>query len=106
MDDLAQVEGFDWDEGNLRKNWERHHVTPWECEQVFFNRPLVVADDKTHSTQEARYYGLGQTDGERLLFLVFTVRGSRIRIISARDMSRKERSRYHEQAQKETEIQE
>jgi uncharacterized DUF497 family protein len=106
MDDLAQGEGFDWDEGNLRENWERHQGTPWECEQVFFNRPLVVADDETHSAQETRYYVLGQADRGRLLFLVFTVRGSRIRTISARDMSRKERNRYHEQAQKETEIQE
>jgi uncharacterized DUF497 family protein len=106
MDDLAQLEGFDWDEGNLRKNWERHHVSPWECEQAFFNRPFVVADDEPHSAQEARYYALGQTDAGRLLFLVFTVRASRVRIISARDMSRKERNRYHEQAQKETDVQE
>ena len=106
MDDPSQLEGFDWDEGNLKKNWERHRVTPWECEQVLFNRPLVVADDEAHSAQEARYYALGQTDAGRLLFLVFTVRESRLRIISARDMNRKERSRYHEQAQKETDVQE
>lgn len=106
MKNLARLEGFEWDEGNLRKNWERHQVTPWECEPVFFNRPLVVADDEPHSMQEARYYVLGLTDGGRLLFLVFTVRRNRIRVISARDMNRKEQSRYHEQAQKETEIQE
>lgn len=112
MNLFAMAEGFDWDEGNLQKNWERHQVTPWECEQAFFNRPLVVADDEAHSSQETRYYVLGQTDAGRLLFLVFTMRRSRIRVISARDMSRKERSRYHEQdeqdeqAEQETEIQE
>ena len=84
-------EGFDWDEGNLFKNWEKHRVSASECEQVFFNRPLVAAPDKDHSSEEARFYALGVTDADRHLFVVFTVRRSRIRIISARDMSRLER---------------
>jgi uncharacterized DUF497 family protein len=103
---LSALEGFDWDEANLAKNWHKHRVSPWECEQVFFNVPLVVADDLTHSTVEPRYYVLGQTDARRRLFIVFTVRGRRVRVISARDMSPKERRIYHEETQKKTGLQE
>jgi hypothetical protein len=91
---LNNCTGFDWDEGNLLKNWERHKVSASECEQVFFNRPLIALPDPAHSTGEARFYSLGQNDPGRLLFLVFTVRESLIRVISARDMSRKERKAY------------
>jgi len=103
---LSGREGFNWDEGNLAKNWEKHRVTPWECEQVFFNVPLVVADDRAHSTVEPRYYVLGRTDAGRRLFIIFTARKRRIRVISARDMSPKERRTYHEQTQEKTDIQE
>ena len=91
---LPQFEGFDWDEGNVGKNWESHRVTQQEAEQVFFNRPLIVADDVKHSEAERRYYVLGQTDEDRALFVAFTVREERIRVISARDMSRRERKVY------------
>jgi len=106
MKNLATLEGFDWDDANLAKNWETHRVTPWECEQAFFNVPLVVADDLEHSAVEPRYYVLGQTDVERRLFIVFTIRKRRILVISARDMSPKERRAYHEQNQKQTDVQE
>ena len=86
--------GFDWDEGNLVKNWERHHVSASECEQVFFNRPLATMEDEKHAGEEARHLALGVTDGGRLLFVAFTIRGNLIRVISARDMSRKERKEY------------
>jgi len=89
--ELIKWEGFDWDEGNLLKNWEKHRVSASECEQVFFNNPVVAGLDKTHSKHEARYYGLGITDAKRKLFISFTVRENLIRVISARDMSRKER---------------
>jgi uncharacterized DUF497 family protein len=87
--------GFDWDEGNTSKNWLKHKVTPSECEQIFFNQPLVVQADLNHSKKETRYFALGQTDLKRTLFIAFTVRNNRIRIISARDMSRKEREVYN-----------
>lgn len=90
------VTGFDWDGGNLRKNWEKHGVTSLESEQVFFNEPLIVQDDDKHSQMEPRWYGLGSTDSRRLLLVVFTIRNNRIRVISARDMSRKERKVYEE----------
>jgi uncharacterized DUF497 family protein len=91
---LAECEGFQWDAANSGKIWERHQVGPTECEEVFFNYPLVVGEDEKHSVAEARLFALGQTDAARLLFVVFTIRGHSIRVISARDMSRKERKVY------------
>ncbi|MEW6141369.1 MAG: BrnT family toxin [Thermodesulfobacteriota bacterium] len=96
LDKLTQCAGFDWDKGNADKNWIRHTVSRLECEQVFFNLPLVVGDDSKHSKIESRYFALGHTDKGRWLFVVFTVRGDRIRVISARDMNRKERRIYNE----------
>lgn len=94
MLDTDAFEGFDWDEGNLTKNWDRHQVTSAECEEVFLNLPLLLAEDVKHSAAEARQYVLGQTNGGRLLFIAFTVRGTRIRVISARPKSEKERQVY------------
>ena len=94
IDLLSKCAGFDWDEGNVEKNWISHKVTAAECEQIFFNLPLIVADDVKHSQKESRFYVLGQTDTGRLLFLTFTIRRKLIRVISARDMNRKERKVY------------
>lgn len=91
---LARCTGFQWDEGNLLKNWERHGVSAAECEQVFFNQPLVVASDEAHSEREGRFYALGHTDAQRRLFVVFTIRGRLLRIMSARAMNRREREAY------------
>ncbi len=91
---LSQCEGFEWDDGNIKKNWLKHNVSPAECEQMFFNRPLIIQDDTEHSEVENRFYALGRTDSKRTLFIAFTVRDKRIRVISARDMSRKEREVY------------
>lgn len=88
------IDSFEWDEANLNKNWERHGVTHFECEEIFFNEPRVVAPDKEHSRHEVRYYALGKTNQGRLLFAVFTLRGKKIRIISARDMNKEERRWY------------
>ena len=91
---LPEFEGFDWDGGNVEKNWISHQVTPQEAEQAFFNRPLLVDEDVKHSRAEKRYLVLGQTDKDRPLFIAFTLRKRRIRVISARDMNRKERKVY------------
>ena len=96
MIDLNALDGFQWDEGNLLKNWDKHQVSVNECEQVFFNIPLLLFDDTAHSQDEPRFYMLGRTDLDRLLFLSFTVRGNKIRVISARPMSRRERTSYAE----------
>ncbi|MBW1759650.1 MAG: BrnT family toxin [Deltaproteobacteria bacterium] len=91
---LIRCTGFDWDEGNSNKNRHKHKVTPSECEQIFFNQPLLIQDDIKHSQNETRYYALGQTDLKRFLFIAFTVRKNLIRVISARNMSQKEREVY------------
>jgi uncharacterized protein len=95
-DILSFAEGFEWDEGNIKKNWERHRVSHIECEEIFFNSPIIVKKDEPHSTSEDRYFVLGRTDAGRLLFIVVTLRGNKIRIISARDTNRKERKLYEE----------
>lgn len=95
---FAHCVGFEWDEGNNTKNWDKHNVSMAECEQVFFNIPIVVAEDIKHSDDEKRYYILGRTDFNRLLFVVMTIRKKYIRVISARDMNRKEKQVYHDKA--------
>ena len=93
-DELAECEGFDWDEGNRDKNWATHKVSDVEAEQVFFSEPFIAAKDVSHTKSETRFYALGQTDAGRRLFIVFTIRKKLIRIISAREMTRRERRRY------------
>ena len=97
MLDLSQFTGFDWDEANDTKNWKRHKVTKEDCEQVFFNEPLLLFYDESHSESEPRYYVLGRDDSGRELFVVFTARGPLIRIILARDQTKAERKRYYEE---------
>lgn len=91
---IKRCVGFQWDAGNFEKNWISHQVTKSECEQIFFNQPLIFGNDDKHSETEQRYFSLGQTDDGRLLFIVSTIRKNLIRIISARDMSKKEREVY------------
>lgn len=86
--------GFQWDKGNETKNWDKHEVSNGECEQIFFNKPLIVKRDKKHSAFESRYFALGKTDLNRLLFIAFTIRQEKIRVISARDMTDYEIERY------------
>jgi uncharacterized DUF497 family protein len=91
---LAGLEGFQWDLGNSGKNLERHKVTDSEAEEAFFNQPVVVVDDTRHSVNERRFVLHGVTNEGRGLTVIFTTRGTLIRVISARDMSRKERRAY------------
>ena len=99
MELLAACTGFQWDEGNAEKNWIRHSVSQGECEEVFFNTPLLVVFDEGHSRAKGRYHALGRTDEGRGLFIAFTIRGDLIRVISARDMRWQERKEYrHAQA--------
>ncbi len=93
-DPLAACTGFDWDEANTVKNWDRHRVTPEEAEDLFFHDPLVVRFDLKHSKREKRYFALGVTGTERKLFVAFAVRKNLIRVISVRDMTRSEVEEY------------
>jgi hypothetical protein len=97
---LQECTGFQWDKHNIQKNWEKHKVSPAESEQAFFNKPLIVAKDVNHSQEEERFYALGKTDQGRRLFIAFTVRRMFIRVISSRDMNKKER-RIYEKRKKE-----
>ena len=94
VDPLEDCTGFDWDDANTLKNWERHRVAPEEAEDAFFHEPFVLRSDPRHSKREKRYYALGQTAAGRRLFVVFTVRRKLIRVISARDMNRNETETY------------
>jgi uncharacterized DUF497 family protein len=93
--DLERIVGFDWDPGNARKN-ERHGVSQSEAEQVFFDARLLMVADPAHSTGETRFHALGQTIDGRQLHITFTLQMSAtlVRVISARDMHRKERTFY------------
>lgn len=98
MTDWDRISGFEWEAGNARKNADKHDVSQAEAEQVFFNDPLLIVPDHVHSADEQRVHALGRTDDGRLLHVTFTLRkdGTRLRVISARDMSKKERIAYGE----------
>jgi uncharacterized DUF497 family protein len=95
---FERIVGFDWDDGNRRKSVDKHGVSQPEAEQVFFNEPLIVAEDPRHSLAKPRFHALGRTDDGRRLHVTFTLRGAGtlIRVISARDMHRKERAVYEQ----------
>jgi uncharacterized DUF497 family protein len=95
----SEATGFDWDEHNLQKNWYKHQVSHFECEEAFFNEPLIIRPDPTQCQSEPRFYALGQTDSSRGLFIAFTMRDTLIRPISFRDMTLREKRIY---AQKKT----
>ncbi|MFI4988308.1 MAG: BrnT family toxin [Alphaproteobacteria bacterium] len=96
---LGRIVGFEWDDGNRRKSVVKHGVSQAEAEQVFLNEPLLVVGDTSHSGAEARFHALGRSDAARRLHVTFTTRqnGTLIRVISARDMHRRERGRYAEE---------
>jgi uncharacterized DUF497 family protein len=93
MIDFQRITGFDWDEGNRRKNFDSHGVADFEAEEIFLGPSLIIAPDLEHSQKEPRWVAYGMTAEARGLTIVFTLRAERtlIRIVSARDMSRKER---------------
>ena len=97
MLNFNNIIGFDWDDGNDRKN-DKHAVSMAEAEQLFFNDPLLLLEDAKHSQSESRIHALGKTDEGRMLHITFTLRkkNALIRVISARDMHKKERA-YYEQ---------
>ncbi len=100
MLDWTRVVGFDWDAGNERKSVDKHGVTRAEAEQPFFNEPLLVLEDVRHSASEPRFHALGRTNAMRRLHVTLTLRqgDTLIRVISARDMSVKERAVYEQSA--------
>ena len=98
MTDLDQITGFEWDDGNSRKSADKHDVSQAEAESIFFNDPLIVVEDLKHSETERRFHALGRTAQDRLLHITFALRqnGTMVRVISTRDMHRKERKVYEQ----------
>lgn len=94
---------FEWDKGNSDKNLIRHKVTNQETEEVFKDEENFIFEDEKHSTVEKRYGLFGRTTKDRLLSIVFTIRKERVRVITARDISRRER-RYYEKIKKNSQI--
>jgi uncharacterized DUF497 family protein len=97
--DLSPILGFDWDDGNSQKSLKKHAVTTREAEEVFVDPHLLILVDEKHSDDEQRFHAYGVTGTKRRLQISFTLRqdGSRIRVISTREMSRKERARYEQE---------
>ena len=99
LDKALSAAEFEWDQANIEKNGERHRVAYVECEEVLLNWEFIISKDTAHSATEDRYRVLGKTDEGRILFLAFTLRGEKVRVITARDANKKERKAY-EEAQK------
>lgn len=93
---LSDFASFDWNQGNKDKNLIKHKVHYKECEEVFFNKPLIFFQDEKHSFKEKRLGVFGKTDNKRLLTIIFTLRDKKIRIISARNQNKKERKQYEQ----------
>ncbi|MBU1085181.1 BrnT family toxin [Patescibacteria group bacterium] len=91
---LSELKGFDWNKGNVDKNLIKHEVSVKECEEAFFNEPIVFFKDEKHSKKEKRYGIFGRTNSNRKLTIIFTIRNKKIRVISARGQSKKERRKY------------
>ena len=104
MERVFYEAGFEWDEHNVTKNWHKHRVRFTECEEIFFDERLKLLPDVKHSSSEPRHWALGKTKENRHLFVVFTVRAGKIRVISARDMTKRERTSYGEKIKGNPEI--
>jgi len=102
--DLQKIEGFDWDQGNIDKNWKKHEVYYKEVEEVFQNFPRVLLTDEKHSVIEKRLIIWGKTDRGRRLTIAFTIRNKKFRIVSARDMNKKERREYEKKTKTNTTV--
>lgn len=87
---------FEWDKGNKDKNFKAHGVTNEECEEIFFDPHKRIVNKIFHQGREERYILIGATKERRILFIAFTIRRKKIRVISARGLSRKERKLYEE----------
>ena len=92
---FRKLTGFEWDKGNFNKNWIRHKITNKECEEAFFDSNRKISRDVLHSKKEVRFMLLGKTKRGKLLFICFTKRRSKARIISARRLNKKQEKLYY-----------
>lgn len=98
MQIISKIAGFEWDKDNIDKNWKKHRVRSEETEEIFFDENKKIFRDVLHSGKESRYILIGKTKSDRLLFIVFTIRKNQIRVISARDLNKKEVHLYEKKA--------
>lgn len=98
--DFGGIKEFEWDKGNIDKSYEKHGITPKESEEIFLDENLKVTRDIRHSQREKRFIGLGKTFEKKILFVVFSIRKNKIRIISARKANKKERRKYGQKIKK------
>lgn len=89
-----KIAEFEWDEGNIDKSYQKHGITPNEAEEIFLDENLLELEDLKHSQGEKRFIAIGLTSQKKLLFCAYTIRKSKIRIISARVANKKERRLY------------
>ena len=92
--DVDVLVGFDWNDANVYKNEEKHGLNYKKIEEIFFNEPLIVVEDFLHSEDECRCVAFGRDDNNSKIMAVFAVRASHIRVISAREMTKKEKKFY------------
>lgn len=104
MLDLRKIRGFEWDKGNVEKNYEKHGITPKEAEKVFLDDNLQVEPDVEHQEIEERFVAIGKIQENKVLFVVFTIRKDKVRVISARIADKKERRIYDKEIKKNTKI--
>lgn len=104
MIDLGKIKGFEWDKANIDKSYKKHGITPNQAEEIFLDEDLKIIRDIKHSQKEARFIALGQNFEKKLLFIVFTLRKDKIRIISARPMNKKERRIYEKKIKENSKI--
>ena len=96
MIDFTKIRGFEWDKGNIDKSYQKHGISPNEAEEVFVDKDILLLEDIKHSQIEKRLEAIGKIGKGIILFLSFTVRNDKVRIISARIANKKERRRYEQ----------
>ena len=94
MIDWNSFNSFQWDKGNIDKNYKKHQISSSQSEEAFLDEKAIALEDIYHSQKEKRYTLIGKTFEGTPLFIVFTVRGKKIRIISARRANKKEKNKY------------
>jgi hypothetical protein len=101
---LKEPVEFEWDRGNKDKNWQKHKVSVEEIEEAVLSESKKIAKDFFHSKKENRYLLIGETKKQRILFIVFTLRKNKIRVISARDLNKQRERRLYEKTTQTTKV--
>ena len=96
--DLPRPLQFEWDEANKKKVWKKHKISVEECEEAFAADEIFSQPDELHSNKESRYILISKTKKLKYLFIVYTLRKNKVRVISDRSMHIKEQEFYEKEA--------